>query len=198
MRFIILASFFLSLLLSATPSAAQEPRRRATSNPHGEVPAHADTAWAYVGTTEVGTNCGPEVRAFLASTGLGCGYPWCAAFVSYALTRAGADVPRVRSAATRRFILRESIDARRVLRGQHRPKAGTLVVWRKGNTPYGHIGIVMGWDRACGSTVEGNTSSGNRGHQRDGDGVWHRWRCIHPGSYFRITHFTPVEYRSEE
>lgn len=190
MRSLWWVGLFLLLLPFQRPSAAQ-PR---SGYPYAEVPPHADTAWAYVGTQETGRNCGPEVRAFLAATGLGCGYPWCAAFVSYALTKAGADRPKTRSAATRHFIQRGSIQARRVLRGEHTPTAGTLIVWRKGNTPYGHIGIVMGWDGRCGSTVEGNTSAGRSGHQRDGDGVWFRWRCIHPGSYFRITHFTPVFY----
>ena len=47
----------------------------------------------------------------------------------------------------------------------------------------------------CGETVEGNTSSGRAGSQRDGDGVWARTRCVSPGSYFRIVGFVPVRER---
>jgi hypothetical protein len=195
MRFSCLVGLLSLLLLLVPPNPRQATGQHvARENPHGAVPAHADTAWAYVGTVEEGRNCGPEVKMFLRSTGLGCGYPWCAAFVTYTLSVTGASYPSVRSAATRHFILDESIEARRVLRGGRDVGSGDLVVWRKGNTPYGHIGIVMAWEGRCGSTVEGNTSAGTSGHQRDGDGVWHRWRCIHPGSYFRITHFTRVRH----
>jgi len=70
---------------------------------------------------------------------------------------------------------------------------GAVVVWRKENGPYGHAGFAVAWDGASGETVEGNTSSGRAGSQRDGDGVWRRQRRITPGRYFRIVSFTPVD-----
>lgn len=158
--------------------------------------AHIDTAQSYVGTTERGgNNNGPEVRAFLRSVGLGPGYPWCAAFVSYCLTAAGVEYPTKRTAGARAFISDRSVTATDVLYGRATVKPGWLVIWRRGNSWAGHIGIVTTWGKASGATIEGNTSSGRSGSQRDGDGVWSRTRSIQPGNYFRITHFEPVEGR---
>lgn len=72
--------------------------------------------------------------------------------------------------------------------------AGSLVVWKRGDTWMGHIGIVReDWRGASGRTIEANTSSGNQGSQSDGDGIYRRTRTITPTAYFRITHFTLVK-----
>jgi hypothetical protein len=55
---------------------------------------------------------------------------------------------------------------------------------------FGHVGFVVEWRGKSGTTVEGNTSSGLKGSQNDGDGVYMRKRTINPYSYFRITDFT--------
>ncbi|MDT0632866.1 CHAP domain-containing protein [Rubrivirga litoralis] len=163
-------------------------------------PAHLDTALAYLGTVERGrNNRGPRVERFLGSVGLGPGNPWCAAYVSYVLDVAGVRAPLdgrrrvIRSGLAARFITARSIRASEALRGTKKVPSGAVVVWRKGNGPYGHAGFAVTWDGASGETVEGNTSSGQAGSQRDGDGVWRRERRITPGSYFRIVSFTPVD-----
>tara|TARA_R110000868_G_scaffold176609_1_gene414471 strand:- start:8151 stop:8600 length:450 start_codon:yes stop_codon:yes gene_type:complete len=148
-----------------------------------------------VGVQEFGNNEGPEIEMFLASVHLGKGNPYCAAYVSFCLAQAtpGPYNPTVRSGLARKFKTRDAVKASLVLRGLE-VKPGWIVGWEKGNTVYGHLGIVIKWDGQCGETVEANTSSGTFGSQRDGDGVWIRKRCIEPGNYFRITWFTPVEY----
>ena len=70
-----------------------------------------------------------------------------------------------------------------------RSPAGTIIVWRRGNTLFGHAGVVEKWNGKKGTTVEGNTSSGAKGSQSDGDGVWRRRRAIDPSNFFRITDF---------
>ena len=162
-------------------------------------PAHLDTALAYVGTVERGgNNRGPRVERFLRSVGLGPGNPWCAAYVSYVLNAAGVRAPLdgrqrvIRSGLASRFITARSIRASEALRGVKPVPPGAVVVWRRGNGPYGHAGFAVTWDGASGETVEGNTSSGRAGSQRDGDGVWRRERRITPGRYFRIVSFTRV------
>ena len=162
-------------------------------------PVHLDTALAYVGTVERGgNNRGPRVERFLRSVGLGPGNPWCAAYVSYVLDAAGVRAPLdgqrrpIRSGLASRFITVRSIRASEALRGVKRVPPGAVVVWRRGNGPFGHAGFAVAWDGATGETVEGNTSSGRAGSQRDGDGVWRRQRRITPGRYFRIVSFTPV------
>ena len=97
----------------------------------------------------------------------------------------------IRSGLAARFITARSIRASEALRGVKRVPPGTVVIWRRGNGPFGHAGFVVSWDGASGETVEGNTSSGQAGSQRDGDGVWRRQRRITPGSYFRIVSFSP-------
>ena len=192
----------LALLLSASiATAATVP-----GAPRA-VPAHVDVAMGFVGTTErpAGSNRGRDVEAFQRSVRIPAGSPWCAGFVRYAMDRAGVATPTVRSGAATAYLRdARSIDASDVLRGAVRPEPGALVVWRRGSGWQGHIGIfreddnaaVRGpaWYGRCGLTVEGNTSSGRRGSQRDGDGVWARTRCLSPGSYFRIVGFVPVTY----
>ncbi len=171
--------------------SAAEPRVR---------PAHLDTALAYVGTVEQGgANRGARVERFLQSVGLGPGQPWCAAYVSYVLGATGVRAPLdgrrrvIRSGLAARFITARSVRASEALRGVKQVPPGAVVIWRKGNGPFGHAGFAVSWDGASGETVEGNTSSGRAGSQRDGDGVWRRQRRISPGSYFRIVSFTPVD-----
>lgn len=159
---------------------------------HGEAD-QLQVARSFIGVTESGgNNRGPEVKMFLASVGLGQGHAWCAAFVSYCLTKASVTYPTKRTAGARNFISTRSIKARDVLSGRVTPESGWLVIWQHGNSWAGHIGFVVDWKKGVGQTIEGNTSSG-KGSQRDGDGVYARNRSIAPGNTFRITHFEPVE-----
>lgn len=158
---------------------------------------HMDTAKFYIGTTEkTGKNDGPEVEMFLKSVGLKKGAQWCAAFVSYNLIAAkNVKEPTVRSGLARSFVTKKSIKAVDVLRKIKKIPIGSLVIWRKGTSISGHIGILnKDWIGEKGSTVEGNTSSGTAGSQYDGGGVYARTRKIEPANYFRITDFTLVAY----
>jgi hypothetical protein len=150
-------------------------------------------AKSFVGTKEAtGHNDGKAVEMFLQSVGRHKGDSWCAAFVSYCLTKANVKDPQVRSGLARSFKLKKSIRARDVMLGIKNIPAGTLVIWEKGKTISGHIGFVKKWWKDSGYTVEGNTSSGQTGSQADGDGVYNRFRKIEPANYFRITSFTLV------
>ena len=196
-------AFVLVLLLVGGAVAGQSVDR-------GEQPGHLTKALSFVGTVERGgSNRGPEVNAFLRSVGLGPGYSWCAAFTTYCLRNPTSGPPRdvtdsrgrsvLGAGATRHLQGRGTTRARDVLRGVYRPEPGELVVWRRGSGWQGHIGFFVVDDNAavrgeqwygrCGWTVEGNTSSGVRGSQSDGDGVYRRLRCIEPGSYFKIEGF---------
>jgi len=155
-------------------------------------PAVVDSAMQEVGVTETppGSNKGARIETYMASVGLSDGYSWCAGFTRWAMDQAGVERPGVRSAAATDYVTDRSIDATRVLRGAKDVPAGALVIWRRGDTWRGHIGLVRRWQQQCGQTVEGNTSPGDAGPQRDGQGVWPRERCIRPGSYFRIVAFS--------
>ncbi|MDZ4700169.1 MAG: CHAP domain-containing protein [Rhodothermales bacterium] len=170
---------------------------------------HLDTARTYLGVVErpKDSNRGQEVEMFLAAVNLKPtkdrfgdwrSYPYCAAFVSYALRQAGAiEEPKVRSARALDFVTHKSIEARIVQRGTVKIDPGTIVVWkakRDPSDPTGHVGFVVDWEGQAGTTIEGNTGPGDAGDQRDGGGVYLRKRLLSPGSAFRITHFTPVIY----
>ena len=156
-------------------------------------PAVVDTAMQEVGEKEAqGPNKGPDVRKYMGAVNLGGGFPWCAGFVRWAIGQAGIGRPNIQSATATDYITGRSVAARKVIRGTEPVQAGALAIWRRGDTWRGHIGFVRSWQQQCGHTVEGNTSPGDSGPQRDGDGVWPRERCIRPGSYFRIVAFTPT------
>jgi hypothetical protein len=99
-------------------------------------------------------------------------------------------LPFTGSGLARHFATRnKTIKATKVIAENMTLPPGTIIVWRRGTTPFGHAGIVDKWQGKKGTTVEGNTSSGLGGSQHDGDGVWARTRVINPTSYFRITDF---------
>lgn len=148
-------------------------------------------AKGFIGTKEVGNNGGYWVRRFQASTKSPKGAQWCASFVNFCLDSAGVKgLPFTGSGLARHFATRnKTIKATEVLSKGLELPPGTIIVWRRGTTPFGHAGIVDTWKGKSGTTVEGNTSSGLRGSQHDGDGVWSRKRTINPTHYFRITDF---------
>jgi len=187
---VAVAVTLLALALLLAPAVATGQPLCPNAGP--DRPAVVDTAMQEVGMTETpaGSNQGDRIETYMASVGLSDGYPWCAGFVRWAMNLAGAERPTVRSAAATDYITDQSIRATDVIRGSKSVPPGALAIWRRGDTWRGHIGLVRRWDQQCGRTVEGNTSPGRSGPQRDGDGVWPRKRCINPGSYFRIVAFT--------
>ncbi len=151
-------------------------------------------AESYIGIKEVGNNGGREVERFLMSVNLTKGYSWCAGFIRYILDISGAVYPKVRSGLAQKYITNKSIAAKHVAKGYIKIPKGYLVVWKKGNTYKGHIGIVRdNWHGNKGRTIEGNTSSGISGSQDNGDGVYPRTRQIISYKYFRIAFFTPAQ-----
>lgn len=150
-------------------------------------------AKGYIGVTETGSNRGKEVEFFQKNVGIPPGSSWCAAFVSTVLDIAEVIIPDIRSGVAQKFITRNSISAKHVAKGYETVEPGWLVIWKRGNTWKGHIGINKQWDRQGGTVIEGNTSSNIAGSQFNGDGVYEKYRKIYPNKYFRITHFTPVQ-----
>lgn len=172
-----------------------------------QFPAHIDTALTYFGPKEqIKENHGPDIKKFLAAVGLGEGYPYCAAFVSYCLDAADGSrqteiqYPKVRSALSTDFITDRSIDAKKVLRGQVTIPAGSIHIMPKGETGSGHTGFVLKkWTGRKGLTIDANTGTGLEGEsERDGQGVWIRIRQIYSSCYFCVKEFTLVKYKDGE
>ena len=193
-----------ALIIAASVATAQPPEAPLRIvRTDGARPAWVTAALGEVGTVERGgPNRGARVEAYQRTVGLPPGTAWCAAFVRWALDAggghvAGRDGREIRSGVATVWLQGAgTIDAREVQRGARRPPRGSVVVWRRGMSWQGHAAVLDWWDRRCGETVEGNTSSGQSGSQRDGDGVWARTRCLSPGAYFRIVGFVPVRARA--
>lgn len=185
MRYSFWVSVLLLLVLLHTPNQAQNTSL-----------LYLDTAFSYIGVKEAtGKNDGYEVEKFLKSVGRKKGDSWCAAFVSYCLTATNHPFP-VRSGLARSFVKKTSLLATHVLQGRKQVEIGDLIIWQNGNTISGHIGIVAIVDDKKYITIEGNTSSGQKGAQADGDGVYIRVRTIQPYNYFRVKWFTRINYEN--
>jgi len=120
---------------------------------------------------EVGNNRGKWVEIFQEAAGIGPGDPWCAAAVTFVSLVAAAPCPSESRGAVigwRRWALKLGAMTSKPGRGaicMHQTSAST-----------GHIAVVV---RALGPlvySIEGNTSSGEGGSQRDGDGLYRRVR----------------------
>lgn len=172
----------LTLLLLQQVSQASEPR-------------HLRLAKSFLHVREVARNSSPDIDRWLQFVGLSSGNPYCAAYVSYIVHVSKVTEPRVRSGLARNFVTHRSVPATKVLMGMVVIPAGSVVIWRRGNTIFGHVGFTtQAWKGKTGFTIEANTSSGAAGSQFDGNGVFQRTRSIVPGNAFRITDFTLIQY----
>lgn len=156
--------------------------------------AHLDTAKSYDYVVErTGRNDGKEVEMFLKSVGRTKGDAWCSAFVSYCLTVSGVLEPKTRSGLARDYATKTDkrlvIKATDVILKKYKVVKGDLVVWQKGETVFGHIGMTTeDWQGIQGKTIEGNVS--NR--------VRYMNRKIEPANYFRIKWFIKVKPKKEK
>lgn len=162
-----------------------------------QTPPHLELALSYEGVQRGASEKDDKIIAeFLNSVGLNKGNPYCAAFVSYVLEKSNIEKPKIRSGLARHFLTKDSIMATNVRRTNKKIPAGYLVGWQRGNTIFGHLGIVQEWQGNSGRTIEGNTSPPNiqdASAQFSGGGVYQKQRSILPGRHFRIVWFTPYE-----
>ncbi len=160
---------------------------------------HLELAQSYVGIMEeTGRNDGKYIEHMLARYGGDKGMNYCSAFIGEVLDSSGVEEPRrqgKRTLLARSWVRKESIRARDVLLGRKTVTDGSIVIWEKGETIWGHCGFVKSWNGASGVTIEANTTSGDSGNQRNGDGIYERRRRIVPTRYFRIAWFTLCDYR---
>lgn len=128
---------------------------------------------------ETKVNRGFWVSKFLQSVGLGPGFAWCAAFVSFCLREGGyTDGPKTGRAAVRSW-MKWAADNDRFVTW---PERGDLVCLV--GPGISHIEMVVKPLDSAISTIGGNTSSGESGSQDDGDGVYRRRRSHSKNMYF--------------
>ncbi len=133
----------------------------------------------HVGVREKGHNKGFWVEKFLGAVGLGPGYAWCAAFVTYVLKTVDHPFgPKKGKAAVINW-QRYAAEIGRFVNIQN-AQAGDLFLWVNKNGT-GHIGFMSSnpAKNAAGAwqftSIEGNT---NDDGSREGDGVYKRVRVV--------------------
>jgi hypothetical protein len=150
-----------------------------------DTPCVVLAAYDEVGVMEVGNNAGTMVELYLASVGLGGGYPWCAGFVHYCHRSCGEVMkPEREFAAAAKWASKNEVFHKGQLDMYEGDHLGhpfmrisedgdifTLYYAKLGRV--GHVGIVVGESEDYLETIEGNTSSGG---SREGDGVYRRKR----------------------
>lgn len=150
------------------------------------------TAAGQLHVREQGANDGREVRKYLRSTGLGKGYPWCAAFVTWCHDQ--HNIPNPGSARVVDWFQANVIWQDRGLQDRPPVKPGYVMgLYYSRLGRLGHIGIIEYEDRNNYYTIEGNT---NQAGSREGDGVYRKIRpkrtvsalgdyCVKPEQYFK-------------
>lgn len=146
-----------------------------------------ETAESFIGVREAtGNNDGPEVEAFLRSTGLGKGYAWCVAFLTFIYEDCG--VPNPKSAWSpdwgkeKDMIWQQGMSPRYAMVTALPGDITTFWYTSKGRIAHGEMLYYMTPAKVI--TIGGNT---NVAGSREGDGVYvkeRRWRSI-----YRITSY---------
>lgn len=154
-----------------------------------------------------GPNRSPEIDKFHDYAGLPYGNPWCLMYVNYmyhlTLSPYGFEpytkTARVsylyKYALKHKYLYQVKFD-KALAYGAQEAEPGDMVIWLKNYNeniivndanPSGHVGLIIEEiEPGKFRTIEGNTSSGDSGSQRDGDGVFVRIRTINLTAGFRI------------
>jgi hypothetical protein len=129
---------------------------------------HAYTA--EIGVREAtGHNDGEPVEKYLASTGLGKGYAWCAAFVNWVYQQNGIEGPKTPAWSPSWFPNSKKYDSQKQI-----PQPGDLFgIYFRSKGRIAHVGFIDKWQGTTVLTVEGNT---NEAGSREGDGVYRKRR----------------------
>ncbi|WP_400192811.1 CHAP domain-containing protein [Hymenobacter sp. B81] len=118
-----------------------------------------------------GSNRGPKVKVYLASSGNHEGQPWCAAFVNWCFRQVGLHGPAGAGAA-RNWFPAARVIYRRGAAAKKKPQPGDCAGFYYAHLGrIGHIGFIERWEENFAITVEGNTGGGS-GINRNGDGVY--------------------------
>lgn len=146
-----------------------------------------EIARSYSNVRETKENRGLEVDSFNKPF-KNIGGSWCGTFVATVLNKVKAVLPKIRSALARNYITKNSVKAKHVAKGYIIAEAGWLPIWKRGNTIFGHIGILTERTR-CPTfhSIEGNVKVNGK------QGVFELKRKITDLFSFRVTYFTPVE-----
>jgi len=137
------------------------------STPKPQRDCVCETYRAELGVREAtGNNDGYHVEKYLASTQLGPGYAWCAAFVNWSVRKCGVIGPQAAAWSPSWF------PAERLNHGP--PKPGDVFgIYFPSKNRIAHVGFIDEVKENHYVTLEGNT---NDVGSREGDGVYRKYR----------------------
>lgn len=158
---ILFIGLVLLALSGCTTASAQSVRERVMASASADVGVREAT----------GHNDGPAVERYLAHVGLKPGSAWCAAFVSYHLSKEGVRNPNTGWSPAFSGLEDRVWTPRKASRAPLPGDVFTLYYPSLGRV--GHVGFVAGQGGRYINTVEGNTSGPG---SREGDGVYARRR----------------------
>jgi len=153
-----------------------------------------DVARSYIGVREQGgNNRGRQVEEFQRVIGGAEEEPWCMSFAQYCIKAAESETQANSQVTQSEHCLTVWNGSPSELR-RSRPEAGSLVIWRHGNSTKGegHVGIVEAVNSdGTFTTIEGNTSDSS-GINREGDGVYRKQRDMDGAGDMRVVGFLKV------
>lgn len=147
-----------------------------------------------IGVTEspAGSNSGPRVNQYLASAGLGPGYPWCMAFVNWCYRQVGVDITHPHEASVGFFEAWARSNGYLVTA----PLRGDIICYRFDADDWpDHVGIVERVYAGSVDAIEGNTAVGN---DANGGKVMRRGRGLSRTKFVRIPGSIPEEAETLE
>lgn len=133
------------------------------------------TAETEVGVREAtGNNDGQRVEQYLAVSGFGKGFAWCAAFCAWVFKECG--IPTTRSAWCPDWFPSSKVVYFRGGKQNQQPRPGDVFgLWIPAKNRVAHQGIIIAIEGDELTTVEGNT---NTAGSREGDGVYKKFRLL--------------------
>ena len=153
-----------------------------------------------IARANIGVPSTDSINAWLRFVGLPPNNPWCAASQSAWLHQGGIKEPLLKTGLARNYVYqtptRLQVSAGRVLAGVVTMPKGSLAIYQRDETRFGHIGtITEDWSGQNGRYISGNTSPpSSAGSEFSGGGVWEKGASINPAARFRITEFVYVNY----
>ena len=150
-----------------------------------------EIAKKYVGVTEYPPNSNNVIfnTRFYGREVSGANYPWCCAFIWYIHNEAGVDIKKTASCAELGTWFKN--------KGKFKtsaPKVGDIVFFKfSGSSRWtNHVGIVVEVGNGYIKTIEGNTSSDEKGSQSNGGMVAERKRKLN-STIVGFGYFEPIE-----
>ena len=150
-----------------------------------------EIAKKYVGVTEYPQNSNNVIfnTKFYGREVSGANYPWCCAFIWYIHNEAGVDIKKTASCVELGTWFKNN--------GKFKtsaPKVGDIVFFKfSGSSRWtNHVGIVVEVGNGYIKTIEGNTSSDEKGSQTNGGMVAERKRKLN-STIVGFGYFEPIE-----